>query len=121
MNFIPELKKVCESLRIDSVHELFREATRPSAPLYELTENFSLGCHQTISFDANDEPIEIVYDWYVVDNDAQRHAVATAVFKPFKEDLNDCINRVLKRVYTDYEIDVWKSIQSHNTYCFLDF
>lgn len=121
MNFIQDLKKVCESLRIDSVHELFKEATRPSAPLYELTDNFSLGCHPSISFDADNAPIEIVFDWYVMDSDAHRHAVACAVFKPLEEDLNDCINRVIKRVYTDYEIDVWKSIQSPNTYCFFNF
>ena len=92
---IIQFKKEVEAMSLNSVKELFREATKEGV-FFDFI-GFSFGCYTSTAFNANNDPIEIL---------------ATAVFNPIKEGLNDCINRTLQEVYTAYKIDIWKSIKS---------
>lgn len=118
MNVIEAFKKELEAVNLDSVRDLFREATKPSASLIDITEDFSFGCRQKVRFNADDVNPVMILDWYIIDNEMHRHDIVTGIYDPINEDLSDCINRVLQYVYTGYGIDVWKSIKSRSTYCF---
>ena len=112
---IIQFKKEVEAMSLNSVKELFREATKEGA-FFDFI-GFSFGCYTSTAFNANNDPIEFTFTWYVL-KDARREVLATAVFNPIKEDLSDCINRTLHEVYTHYHIDIWKSIKSKFEYNF---
>lgn len=114
------LRKHLESLNLDSVQEIFKYLTRDNVNLIDLEDGFSLGCYKSRAMSADDEVIEIVLTYHIVDDDLCTHVVATDVFTPLTESLDDRINRILPRLYTEIGADVWKSIQSDNHYLFIE-
>lgn len=114
------LKKSLEDLSLESVQEIFKYLTRDDVNLIDLEEGFSLGCYKSQAISADNEVIEIVLTYHIVDEDFCTHPIATDVFTPLTESLDDRINRILQGLYTEIGADVWKSIRSDNRYLFIE-